>query len=73
MLPASVSAYRRVGVSANLNMGGTLQAALFSLILRNLKAIDSVQGKNLVLSSAVGSRQESRFPQIRYLVAAINR
>jgi hypothetical protein len=30
-------------------------------------------GKNLVLSSGLGSRHELRFPQIGYLVAAINR
>jgi hypothetical protein len=30
-----------------------------------------IQGKNLVLSSGAGSRHESRFPQIRYLVAAM--
>jgi hypothetical protein len=83
VFPAGVPAYRPVGVSGNLKMGGTLQAALFSFVLRNLgilrfkipefSAIDPAQGKNLVLSSGVGSRQESRLPQIRYLVAAINR
>jgi hypothetical protein len=34
---------------------------------------DRGQGRNLRLSSGVGSRQESRLPQIRYRVAATSR
>src|SRR5271165_5468801 len=47
--------------------------ALPGLISASLILPESVYGKNLVLSSGLGSRQESRFPQIRYLVAAMNR
>ena len=45
----------------------------FRAVVKKFRGTDDplIQGKNLVLSSGAGIRHESRFPQIRYLVAAM--